>query len=103
MLVYKSAKRSFSRAANYFVCVDSDFAPKNERKYFCISALAPKKKSNQKNKGTCPKHVNNQLVYKSSKRSFSSAANYFVCVDSNFAQKFENMRSIIISSEKSQI
>ena len=28
------------------------FAPKNERKYFCISALASKKRSNQKNKGT---------------------------------------------------
>ena len=27
------------------------FAPKNERKYFCISALDSKKKSNQKNKG----------------------------------------------------
>ena len=28
------------------------FAPKNEQKYFCISALASKKRSNQKNKGT---------------------------------------------------
>ena len=28
------------------------FAPKNERKYFCISALASKKRSNQKDKGT---------------------------------------------------
>jgi hypothetical protein len=28
------------------------FAPKNERKYFCISALASKKRSSQKNKGT---------------------------------------------------
>ena len=28
------------------------FAPKNEQKYFCISGLASKKRSNQKNKGT---------------------------------------------------
>ena len=28
------------------------FAPKNKRKYFCNSALASKKRSNQKNKGT---------------------------------------------------
>ena len=27
------------------------FEPKNERKYFCISALASKKRSNQNNKG----------------------------------------------------
>ena len=27
------------------------FEPKNERKYFCISALASRKRSNQKNKG----------------------------------------------------
>ena len=28
------------------------FEPKIERKYFCISALVSKKRSNQKNKGT---------------------------------------------------
>ena len=28
------------------------FAPKNEQIYFCISALASKKRSNQKNTGT---------------------------------------------------
>ena len=28
------------------------FEPKNEQKYFCISALASKKRSNQKNMGT---------------------------------------------------
>ena len=28
------------------------FAPKNEQKYFCISDLASKKRSNPKNKGT---------------------------------------------------
>ena len=28
------------------------FEPNSEQKYFCISALASKKRSNQKNKGT---------------------------------------------------
>ena len=53
MTLIRALERSYLIKVNYFRkdFLESFFAPKNERKYFCISALASKKRPNQKNKG----------------------------------------------------
>ena len=56
------------------------FAPKNKRKYFCKSALASKKRSNQKNKGTLG-HARAEI-----QKYFNS----FFGAHDNFKQSFQN-------------